>query len=183
MTLTVRSVVACDAGRRVDDARDDGGTGRPVLRLHHLRGRQGRTGEFTPLRKLTHSQTGIPPLKAGHSAGTSKNAQHVTHHHNPFKSPRPSSTPQRSPSRIRSIPSLTSGWVGLGVCQVTSKAALATAVWVGLVQNILSKSIKYALFDPTKEMAYIPLGTVSQKPPPQKASSRWPIRREWVCGW
>ena len=31
------------------------------------------------------------------------------------------------------------------------------AVWVGLIQNSVSKGTKYALFDPTKEMAYIPL--------------------------
>ncbi|MBF5051036.1 ADP,ATP carrier protein 1 [Candidatus Clavichlamydia salmonicola] len=34
---------------------------------------------------------------------------------------------------------------------------LMMAVIIGMVQNILSKSTKYALFDPTKEMAFIPL--------------------------
>ena len=34
---------------------------------------------------------------------------------------------------------------------------LMLAVMVGAAQNILSKSAKYSLFDPCKEMAYIPL--------------------------
>lgn len=34
---------------------------------------------------------------------------------------------------------------------------LLLAVLVGAAQNILSKSSKYSLFDPCKEMAYIPL--------------------------
>lgn len=35
---------------------------------------------------------------------------------------------------------------------------LMAAVIVGAAQNILSKAAKYSLFDPCKEMAYIPLG-------------------------
>jgi AAA family ATP:ADP antiporter len=49
-----------------------------------------------------------------------------------------------------------------GITDGGNVAALKTAVWIGLVQNILSKSIKYALFDPTKEMAYIPLDAESK---------------------
>lgn len=43
-----------------------------------------------------------------------------------------------------------------------SRGALLTAVYVGMVQNILSKATKYAVFDPTKEMAYIPLDKESK---------------------
>jgi AAA family ATP:ADP antiporter len=36
-------------------------------------------------------------------------------------------------------------------------APIVVAVYAGLIQNILSKATKYAFFDATKEMAYIPL--------------------------
>jgi AAA family ATP:ADP antiporter len=39
----------------------------------------------------------------------------------------------------------------------SSVNALTIAVIVGAIQNVLSKATKYTLFDPTKEMAYIPI--------------------------
>lgn len=44
-----------------------------------------------------------------------------------------------------------------GVTAGLGMTSLMIAVWLGMGQNILSKGVKYGLFDPTKEMAYIPL--------------------------
>lgn len=46
---------------------------------------------------------------------------------------------------------LTPALAGIGL------TPLMAAVLVGAAQNVFSKSSKYALFDPCKEMAYIPL--------------------------
>lgn len=56
----------------------------------------------------------------------------------------------------------------LGSTQLTPALAtvgltpLLAAVYVGALQNIFSKSAKYSLFDPCKEMAYIPLDEETQ---------------------
>ncbi len=44
-----------------------------------------------------------------------------------------------------------------GPISILGTTPLWLAVIFGMTQNIMSKSAKYALFDPTKEMAYIPL--------------------------
>lgn len=44
-----------------------------------------------------------------------------------------------------------------GMIAALNTTPLMIAVVIGTIQNIMSKSCKYSLFDPTKEMAYIPL--------------------------
>lgn len=48
------------------------------------------------------------------------------------------------------------------IAQSLGTTPLMLAVFVGAAQNILSKSSKYSLFDPCKEMAYIPLDQESK---------------------
>jgi len=40
---------------------------------------------------------------------------------------------------------------------VMGTSPIAIAVVIGMIQNVMTKGVKYSLFDPTKEMAYIPL--------------------------
>lgn len=49
-----------------------------------------------------------------------------------------------------------------GIISVLGTTPLMLAVIFGTAQNIMSKSAKYSLFDPTKEMAYIPLDQESK---------------------
>lgn len=49
-----------------------------------------------------------------------------------------------------------------GVTAALGTTPLMLAVFIGAAQNILSKGSKYSLFDPCKEMAYIPLDTESK---------------------
>jgi AAA family ATP:ADP antiporter len=49
-----------------------------------------------------------------------------------------------------------------GIAAVLGSTPLMLAVIFGAAQNIVSKSTKYSLFDPTKEMAYIPLDQESK---------------------
>lgn len=49
-----------------------------------------------------------------------------------------------------------------GLVAMFSTTPLLFAVAFGTIQNVMSKSAKYSLFDPTKEMAYIPLDQESK---------------------
>jgi AAA family ATP:ADP antiporter len=49
-----------------------------------------------------------------------------------------------------------------GFISILGTTPLMLAVIFGTAQNIMSKSSKYSLFDPTKEMAYIPLDQESK---------------------
>ena len=44
-----------------------------------------------------------------------------------------------------------------GFAATFGTTSLMMAIWIGTAQNVFSKGVKYGLFDPTKEMAYIPL--------------------------
>lgn len=54
------------------------------------------------------------------------------------------------------------GSIYLGRFKETNKTTLLVAVMTGAVQSVLSKATKYALFDPTTQMAYIPLDEESK---------------------
>ena len=49
-----------------------------------------------------------------------------------------------------------------GICALLGETPAGVAIWLGLAQNVLTKGAKYSLFDPTKEMTYIPLDQESK---------------------
>jgi ATP/ADP translocase len=57
---------------------------------------------------------------------------------------------------------------------------LMAAVLIGAAQNVFSKSAKYSLFDPCKEMAYIPLDQETQLKVLPKTPS-WPVLCRLFC--
>ncbi len=50
----------------------------------------------------------------------------------------------------------------VGMLSYLATTPLVAAVTIGLFQNVISKASKYSFFDPTKEMAYIPLDEESK---------------------
>jgi len=57
---------------------------------------------------------------------------------------------------------LSAPFFGCILIGLDSPARLSTAVLFGTIQSLLSKTAKYALFDPTTQMAYIPLDQESK---------------------